>query len=285
MEPEVLRQALEYQRNEITEYEVYRALARKSEGNRDVLESIARDELGHYNFWKKITGMDVEPDRKKVRRYLLVSRIFGVTFAVKMMENGEGEAQENYSSLIGKVDGIESLIEDEERHEALLVDMIKEEKIEYVGSVVLGLNDAMVELTGALAGLTFALQNTFLTGIIGLITGLAAAMSMASSEYLSRKSEKFSRPGRAAGYTGIAYLFTVLLLISPYFIFSSYYVALLGTLVLGLGAILVFTFFVSVVKELEFRRMFLEMAAMSFGVAGISFLIGVAVRAIFGVDV
>lgn len=63
--------------------------------------------------------------------------------------------------------------------------MIKEEKIGYVGSMVLGLNDALVELTGVLAGLTFTLQNTRLIGTAGLITGVAAALSMASSEYLS----------------------------------------------------------------------------------------------------
>ena len=277
--------ALKFQQNEITEREVYLRLSEKDKKNKELLKSIADDEYSHYKFWKKITGRDVSPDKRKIRKYLLISKIFGVTFAIKMMEMGEGEAQSEYSKLKGKVEGIESLIEDEIKHERALISMIKEEKIEYVGSMVLGLNDALVELTGALAGLSFALQNTRLIGVVGLITGLAAAMSMASSEYLSRKSEKFDKPGKAATYTGFAYLLTVILLIIPYFITDIYYFALFGTLSLGVFAIFIFTFFVSVVNELSFKRMFSEMVAMSFGIAGISFMIGVLMRAIFGISI
>ncbi len=274
-----------FQRNEITEHEVYKKLAEMNEKNRKLLEKIANDELKHYKFWHKYTGEDIEPDRWKLIKYILLSRIFGVTFAIKMMEMGEEEAQESYSSLRGVIEGVEGIIDDEIEHERSLISMIKEEKIEYVGSMILGLNDALVELTGALAGLTFALQNTKLTGVVGLITGLAAAMSMASSEYLSRKSEKFDKPGKAATYTGLAYFLTVVILILPYFLLENYYYALFGTLLAGIFAISLFTFFVSVVKELSFKRLFMEMVAISFGIAAISFLIGVIIRAVFGVNV
>ena len=53
--------------------------------------------------------------------------------------------------------------------------MIDEEKLKYIGAVVLGMNDALVELTGTLAGLTLALQNEKLVGVAGLITGVAFA--------------------------------------------------------------------------------------------------------------
>ncbi len=274
-----------FQRNEITEYEVYKKLANIDRKNRKLLEKIANEELGHYRFWRKYTGEDIEPDHWKIKKYIFLSRIFGVTFAIKMMETGEEEAQEAYSSLKGIIDGIDEIIDDEVEHERALISMIKEEKIDYVGSMVLGLNDALVELTGALAGLTFALQNTKLTGVVGLITGLAAAMSMASSEYLSRKSEKFEKPGKAATYTGVAYFLTVVILILPYFLLENYYYALFGTLLAGVFAISLFTFFVSVVKELSFKRLFMEMVAISFGIAAVSFLIGVVIRAVFGVDV
>ena len=55
--------------------------------------------------------------------------------------------------------------------------------------MVLGLNDALVELTGALAGFTLAFRNTCLIAMAGFITGIAASLSMAASEYLSTKSE------------------------------------------------------------------------------------------------
>jgi VIT1/CCC1 family predicted Fe2+/Mn2+ transporter len=95
--------------------------------------------------------------------------------------------------------------------------LLDEELLRYAGSIVLGLNDALVELTGALAGFTLALQNTRLIALTGLITGVAAALSMAASEYLSTRSEGGGRsPLRASLYTGTAYIITVFLLILPY---------------------------------------------------------------------
>jgi VIT1/CCC1 family predicted Fe2+/Mn2+ transporter len=57
--------------------------------------------------------------------------------------------------------------------------MIEEERLEYVGAMILGLNDALVELSGSLAGFTLALQDSKLVAMVGMITGIAAALSMA----------------------------------------------------------------------------------------------------------
>ena len=54
--------------------------------------------------------------------------------------------------------------------------------------MVLGLNDALVELTGTLAGLTFALANARLVALAGIITGIAATLSMAASNYLAERA-------------------------------------------------------------------------------------------------
>ncbi len=286
MRSELVERIIGFQRNEITEYHVYRKLAERADKkNAPILRKIAEDELRHYNEWRRITGEDVEPDRWKIRKYSLISRIFGLTFAIKMMEMGENEAESAYSDVVDEIPEAERIIKDETTHEQMLISMIDEEKIGYVGSMVLGLNDALVELTGALAGLSFALQNTRLTGTVALITGIAAAMSMASSEYLSQKSEGAEHPGKASFYTGLAYILTVLMLVAPYFVLTSYSWALIATLVVGVFIIFLFTFFVSVVKEQRFRRLFLEMLAISLGVAFASFLIGMGVRMLFGVDV
>lgn len=87
------------------------------------------------------------------------------------------EAQGAYDGL-ASVPGVEALIEDEEGHEQRLIAMIDEERLRFVGSVVLGLNDALVELTGTLAGLSFAFQDNRLLALSGLINGIAASMSM-----------------------------------------------------------------------------------------------------------
>ena len=277
-----------FQGVEITEHHIYKRLARsiKNPENSQVLDQIADDELRHYTDWKKYTGLEIKPDMWKVWKFYWISRIFGFTFGIKLMERGEKKAQKNYSDLIGKVPNIENWIQDEEVHEQKLLAMLDEERLRYAGSVVLGLNDALVELTGALAGLTLALQNVELIALTGLITGIAAAMSMAASEYLSTRSEQTDKhPVRAAVYTGIAYIFTVFLLILPYLIFENYYLALAWALGTGVLIIAVFNYYISVAKDEPFRERFAEMAGLSLGVAAFSFFIGYLIRTWLGIEV
>ena len=279
---------LAYQRDELTEHHIYTRLARtvRSPENRAVLERIAADELRHSRLWARFTGQEVRPDWLRVRFYTLVGRILGITFAVKLMERGEKGAQDNYARLEGVVPDVGAIARDEKAHEQALLAMLDEERLRYTGSIVLGLNDALVELTGALAGLTLALQNTPLVAMTGAITGIAAALSMAASEYLSTKAEGDGRdPLRAALYTGVAYIFTVLALILPYLVLRNPYLCLAATLTVAVLIIAFFTYYISVARDLPFRRRFLEMAGLSLAVAAVSFGIGILMRTVFGIEV
>ena len=164
--------------------------------------------------------------------------------------------------------------------------MLDEERLSYVGSMVLGMNDAMVEMTGTLAGLTLAMQNTRLIALSGLITGIAT-LSMASSEYLSSKSEGRPDALKSASYTGVAYLVTVALLILPYLLFDeSHYLWAMGTMVVIVLLILVvFNYYLSVAQDLPFKKRFGQMAGISLGVAALSFVIGILVKQFLGVDI
>lgn len=284
---ELQAEFLKFQQNEISEYHIYSRLAcfAKSEGNRSVLQKIAADEMSHYNAWKKFTHQDVEPDRWKVLMYVWICRIFGLTFGIQVMERGEEAAQIRYERLRHQVGEIARMIEDEHSHENALIQLINEERLDYVSSIVLGLNDALVELTGALAGFTLALQSTRLIALSGAITGVAAALSMAASEYLSTRSEETTRdPFKAATYTGIAYMVTVVVLILPYLLIPNFYLALAVTLILAVIIIAFFNFYMSVVKNEPFKKRFLEMAGISLGVAAFSFFIGYLFRLLIGVD-
>jgi VIT1/CCC1 family predicted Fe2+/Mn2+ transporter len=286
LDEKIKRTIMDFQKNEITEHNVYRNLAQKTKGkNATVLERISEDELRHYNEWKGYTQTDISPNKWAILKFLAISKIFGLTFAFKMMEEGEKEAEEIYTEITSAVPRAKSILEDEIEHEKLLINMIDEEKIGYIGSMVLGLNDALVELTGALAGFTFTFQNTRLIGAAGLVTGIAASLSMSASEYLSQKSEKGKNPIKASFYTGIAYILTVLILIFPYFVFTNYYIALGITILEAILVVLVFTFFISVVKELSFRKMFLEILFISLGVAAVSFIIGWATKQILNIEI
>lgn len=274
---------LKAQKSEITEYHIYKKLAKINPKNSKVLNHISEDELKHYNVWKKHTKEDVEPDKFKIWWYCLVSRIFGLTFGVRLMEKGEKSAQVHYDKI--PLPEAKTVIKEEEQHEQELIGLIDEEKLKYVGSMVLGLNDALVELTGALAGFTFALQKTNLIAVTGLITGLAASLSMGASEYLATKTDGNSKhPFKASLYTGTAYVFTVILLISPYFLVSNVYLALGTAIGIALLIILVFNFYISVAKNCSFKKRFAEMALISLGVAAISFGIGYLIKTFLGVD-
>jgi VIT1/CCC1 family predicted Fe2+/Mn2+ transporter len=276
------------QRNELTEHLIYQRLARATRDphNREVLARIAEDELRHARFWRRYTQRDIAPNRLKAAWYVLLAKLLGLTFSIKLMERGEELAQVVYNRIAVFVPQAQAIVQDEDHHEAQLIDMLDEERLRYVGSMVLGLNDALVELTGTLAGLTLALQNTRLIGMAGLITGIAASLSMASSEYLSTKSEGSAQdPLKASLYTGVAYVFTVVLLILPYFLLSSYLAALGLTVAAAVLIILAFTFYTSVAKDLPFGKRFAEMASLSLVVATLSFGIGFLVREFLHIDV
>ncbi len=277
-----------FQRIEITEYHIYKRLAKsiKDPENRLILEKIAEDELRHAEDWKKYTQREIKPSQWDIFKYTLIGRLFGFTFGIKLMERGEEKAQANYAQLRGKIPEIDNWIREEEIHEQKLLAMLDEERLRYAGSVVLGLNDALVELTGALAGLTLALQNVKLIALSGLITGIAASLSMAASEYLATRSEDTDKnPVRAAIYTGIAYIITVTLLVLPYLLIQNYIIDLAITLTIAVLIIAVFNYYISVAKDEPFRERFLEMAGLSLGVATFSFIIGYFIRLWLGVEI
>ena len=229
----------------------------------------------------------MKPQKAKVFKYKLLARILGFTFAVKLMENGEEVAQEEYKLLIEEIEESSFIRQQEVEHEKALLDMLDEERLQYVGSMVLGLNDALVELTGSLAGFTFALQNTRLIALSGLIIGISATFSMASSEFLAAKSEGRNDALKSCTYTGIAYLITVVLLIAPYLLFgsSAYIPALICMLLIVVLIIAGFTYYTSVAQDQPFKSRFLEMAIISISVAVISFVVGILAKQFLGIDV
>jgi VIT1/CCC1 family predicted Fe2+/Mn2+ transporter len=271
--------------NELSESVIYRRLAamQKDERNRLILERIGHDESVHAQAISDLLGEEALPNMFQVARVVLNARLFGLTFALKLMEKGEGNAARLYHGVVEDHPAIARIAADEERHESELIGLLNDERLKNMGSIVLGLNDALVELTGALAGFTFALSDPVRIAKTGLITGLAAAMSMAASAFLSARADSHANSeaeedaggaGKAALYTGIAYVLTVFLLIAPYFAFSNVTCALIAMLFLALGEIAFFNFYLSVARDTSFKRGFLEMAGISTTVALISYGIG-----------
>ena len=285
---EALRIIRKMQQNELTESVIYEKIAAfaKGEENKQTLLRLSREEKAHYQIWKTYTGEEMKPEKGKVLKFTFLARTLGFTFAVKLMENGESNAQEEYAVLAKEVKESIQIRQQEEEHEQALLAMLDEERLQYVGSMVLGLNDALVELTGSLAGFAFALQNTRLIALSGLIVGISATFSMASSEFLAARSEGRSDALKSCSYTGIAYLLTVIALIAPYLLFptGAYIPALLCMLAVVILIIAGFTYYTSVAQDQPFKSRFLEMAIISVSVAVVSFIVGILAKKFLGVD-
>ena len=274
------------QQEEINGHFTYAKLAEvvKDENNAAIIKRISSEELKHYNVWKSYTGVEVKPNHFRINLYYWIAKIFGLTFGIRLMELGEEKAQVIYSKLLDSIPETAQILADEEKHEDELMEMLDEESLRYAGSVVLGLNDALVELTGALAGLTFAFKDSRTIALAGLITGISASFSMAASDYLSNKADDDGKnPTRSAIYTGVAYIVTVMILIAPFLILNNYILSLVWTLLNAILVIALFNYYISVARGYNFKQRFFEMAGISMGVAIFSFLLGNVISGWLGV--
>jgi len=283
----IKKQISQLQKGEITEYYVYKNIAKRTRNldNRRILEKIASEEKAHYLIWTQLLGQETTPRRFHIFFLNFLSLLFGYTFAIKLMEKGEDKAKASYEEIGKHVPEAIQIAHEEDIHEQQLIGLLNEERLNYIGSMVLGLNDALVELSGTLAGLTFAFADPKLISLSGLITGIAASLSMAASEYLSAHAENKPDALKSALYTGGAYIVTVALLILPYLLIPNHFVALGVMLLVVVFIIFIFNYYLSVAKDLPFRKRFFQMVVISLGVAAISFGIGILIKLGLGIEV
>lgn len=289
---EVKKQALQSEKDEIEGAVLYKFMAKhqakKHPDNAKILEQMSKDEYCHYQTWAKITGRQMKAHVfwKKIKTVIL-----GFTFVVKSMQKSKRLGQNAYEELQKEVPEAAQMLNDERRHEKELCAMLDEERLHYVGAMVLGLNDALVELTGAITGVTFSLQDCRLIALTGIITGFAATLSMMASNYLAQSAEGHKDAFKSSLYTGAAYIVTVAILVLPYLCFmgtglaNSYiwaFAIMIAEVILEIG---LFNFYISVAQEKPFWKHFLLMAAISIGVAAISFGIGLLAKLLLGIDV
>jgi len=264
----------------------FMAKREKDKENKKLLEQMSKDEKIHAEVWKSITKKDLKPNRLSIVWFKILTVVMGFTFVVKTMQKKENSAQYGYEKMQEELPEAAKMLEDERRHEKELYNMLDEERLHYIGAMVLGLNDALVELTGAIAGVTFALANTRLVALTGIITGVSATFSMAASNYLAERADNNPKALKSSIYTGVAYLITVVLLVLPYLLlptnmYALAFVIMLATVIL---IIMFFNFYISVAKEEPFLKNFATMAIISLSVALISYVIGVLAKNLLGID-
>ncbi len=280
-----------YACEEKTIFSIYKNLAKKTESveNKKILEKISIIEKKHKNILKDTFQFKKPLLDKKVNIfvYTFFYKILGLKFTIELLEKKELKNISFYKKYKEKFPELKKIIKDEDFEEQKIIKGLKDEKLTYASSIVLGLSDAIVELSGTLAGLSFAFSHSKTVGIAGAIIGLSASLSMGASEYLSTKEEIENKksPIRGAFYTFISYLTAVFFLVSPYFIFKNIFIALLISISIAILLIIFYTFYISVSKKQKFSKRFLEMFFIMFSVMLISFAFGFFLKKITGIDI
>ena len=288
-EKENLQKALKQQQSEINDHTIYKTLAsyQDNEKNREIFEKIAKDEKAHYEFWVRITNRQIKAQKLVVWWYIFLVKIFGTSFALKSLEKRESGAEEFYKELFEIYPESKKIYKQEVQHEFELIDMLNDKKLLYAGAIVLGMNDALVELTGTLSGIALAFDKSLTVGLTGLIMGIAASLSMAGSAYFEAKENPSEdiNPLVYSLYTGVSYISTTAILVVPFFIFETMTYSLIMMFSSAFLAIISYNFYISVAKDLSFSKRVIQMSAITFGVALISFGIGYVVKYYFGIEI
>jgi VIT1/CCC1 family predicted Fe2+/Mn2+ transporter len=289
-------QYLDRARNELTEYLIYRKLARreKNPANRALLEKLSTQEKSHYEFWKSLleeSGRDtaapvIQPRKLGLYGIPLLRTIFGVTFTTKFLETHEKKAIATYEMMLPKIahphrTRLQEIIADEKVHEESLIGGLREKRVAYIGFIALGLADAIVEITGVHAGFLGVTGSTLIAGVSGIIVGFAAAISMASASYIQAKQDTEKSAIISAFATGLSYLGSVILLALPYFLIRTMTIAFIASTSIGLILLAMFTFYGAVIFDRKFSREFAESASLMLGTALATFLLGDVIGAIF----
>lgn len=287
------RLATEFCHDEYADYVAYKRLA-SIEFNRErkkKLEIIAEMEHDHFNFWKKYAFAFKPSLRAPLYSYFLVflRLVFGVTLAIKLLERGEERASERYRAVLDLIQvdedrkSVERIIQDELEHEQYFVSQLDEVIVKYMSALVLGLADAIIEITGTHAGTLGTTSSTIITGAVGLVVGISAAISMASASYLQSKHETGRSPTIAALITGSGYVVAVALMSLPYFLVGNIVVAFSASIAISILLVMIFTFQGSVYTGSSFIADFIQTVGLVLGVALLAYFLGDLLSATLGI--
>ena len=148
-------------------------------------------------------------------------------------------------------------------------------------AIILGMHDALVSLTGLIAGLCFVFTDTSVIVISCIVSSITASLSMGAANYLALKAANKENALRAACYTAGAYMTTCALSILPFFIFSNRTLALLS--VFFMVILVIYLFNATFYRKKLFYKHFYEMLIICFGVSLVAFAIGQGAKYFLGI--
>jgi len=269
--------------HEYTDSKLYERLSKtvpSSSPFASVLMHLSDTEHKHYEFWRKYAPQE-EPKLDKVKLYwvLFLRRVLGLTFASRFLDRHESSVVKEYRALAGLIPesdkaAFEEMVADEQEHEMEFAKKIESAAIRYISFIVLGLADALVEITGIHAGSLGVYNKTEYAGLAGVIAGAAASLAMASAAFAQAKQGFQGSARLSALYTGISYFVTAIILASPYFLTPVPIIALFVSLSLAVIILALITYYSTVISGKPFARDFIEILLIMFGVTVALYVIG-----------
>lgn len=280
--------------DEYADFLLYDKLSNRVRANQSfagALRELSTTEKRHYEFWMRyVPGEKPKFSRVKLYLVLLFHRIFGITFAVRYLERHESVVIKQYKSVSEIIpaedrETFNQIISDEEKHEKDFRDRVQSSAVNYISFVVLGLADALVEITGIHAGSLGIYNSTEIAGLAGIIAGGAASLAMASAAYAQAKQGFQGSAKLSAIYTGISYFVTAVALATPYFVTRIMLNALSVSLFFAVIILALATYYSSVISFKPFRRDFVEILLIMFGVTLALYLFGTFIRDLTGITI
>ncbi len=131
------KKLVKIQEKEITEYAVYKQLSEMSKSkNSEILKKISEDEHRHYNQWKKYTQTDVNVNRLVAIKYLIISKIFGLIFMMKLMEGNEEQGPKQLTQKYHRIFQKQNKFWQRKLNmRKLLTEMIDEKRLTYLAQL------------------------------------------------------------------------------------------------------------------------------------------------------
>lgn len=272
-----------FAKHKFRDFAVYKTLAASEphENFKKILEEFIVHEHEDYLFWQTL-AREKRMSVQKIELWFfkVLRKVFGLVFTVRVLEARAKKLLGKYHAYLGRVTDAElrlhiaRVIEHETRHERSLIAALKEKNVTFLSSAVLGLNDGLIELTGALVGFSFALGDHLLIAGAGSVTGISASLSMASSAYMQARYDEHKNPRKVGMATGTAYLAVVVLLVAPFFIFDKVFLALGVMFAVVFVIINAMSFYSAILLQRKFIRQAGELFMASIGVGAVAFVIG-----------
>lgn len=203
---EALKLASQFYEDEYKDSILYASLSREEKDPKlkEEFLRLSHMESNHAKFWYEfLAKRGKKPDKIKIGRLRLFSvkmlrKLLGPGTVVSLLEMGENSAIQKYFRFLTKYklseeerEILSKIILDELEHERFFYESKKRFHVENIRDFVLGMNDGLVELLGAVTGLSAVyIHNPKIVGISGLIVGVAGALSMGIGAFISVRSQR-----------------------------------------------------------------------------------------------